>query len=270
MGNLHEHARSIYRGILGGAIDRVGLTPAINDLYWRIAPYFVSPVEVELAGLDAQFHVSNSQEYNRVTSDMVSEQAVIELLASEIGEDDVFFDVGANVGQYMALIAPLAKHVVGFEPHPMNAKRIRENIELNGHPATTVAAALSDASGTINLNVVRTNEYGTLGVTGPETEGDHESVEVDVFSCSDAIREFSLPLPTVIKIDVEGAELGVLHGLDGEIRERLHVVICEVHPAGLADFGAEESDIRRWFENHAKNHRTINDRGSEYHIVGEF
>jgi hypothetical protein len=49
--------------------------------------------------------------------------------------------------------------------------------------------------------------------------------------------------PTLVKIDVEGAELKVLHGMEGVLRAGSPVLFVEVHPDGLRALGDSSEDL---------------------------
>lgn len=68
---------------------------------------------------------------------------------------DCFVDVGANIGTYAIMARSIVGadgHVDGFEPHPVAARRFRENVELNGMTNVVVhAAAVSDRAGRLEF-----------------------------------------------------------------------------------------------------------------------
>jgi hypothetical protein len=53
----------------------------------------------------------------------------------------------------------------------------------------------------------------------------------------DLVEELSLPLPTVIKIDVEGAEVGVLEGAQKTLRDARPVILGEFNSNLMPLFG---------------------------------
>ena len=79
--------------------------------------------------------------------ELMDEGEILEDLLDELGPDDVFFDIGANVGLYSLFVAQEADSVVAFEPHPENLDALEWNLDRNGVSATVVRGVLSDHAG---------------------------------------------------------------------------------------------------------------------------
>jgi hypothetical protein len=67
----------------------------------------------------AEFHVGNCIEYDRVTT-MIGEEVILESFLDVIKEDDVVWDVGANISIYSVFggLKATKGSVIAFEPHP--------------------------------------------------------------------------------------------------------------------------------------------------------
>ncbi len=138
------------------------------------------------------------------------------------------WDVGANIG-YLALVAARivgpGGRVVAFEPDADCASAIRANAALNGlDTIEVVEAAAAARSGVAELVVVRDRLWTRLA-----SVGDHHESEARVEVRTMALDDVDAPPPTVVKIDVEGAELDVLAGMTRLLREERPLVICEMH-----------------------------------------
>ncbi|HEX6372114.1 MAG TPA: FkbM family methyltransferase [Longimicrobium sp.] len=146
----------------------------------------------------------------------------------------VVLDVGANVGYYTLLASVLVGEggaVHAFEPEPRNAGFLRRHVQINRLRNVTVQqAAVSDRAGTARFT------FGTGSGTGHLA--DAGALEVRTLRLDDYCAQHA-PAPAAIKIDVEGAEMSVLHGAR-ETLARLRPVIFlsthgpEVHRASLA------------------------------------
>lgn len=143
-------------------------------------------------------------------------------------------DVGANVGYYTLLASVLvgdAGKVHAFEPEPKNAEFLRRHVRINARRNVTVEqAAVSDRAGTARF------ESGTGSGTGHL--GDRGTLEVRTLRLDDYCARHALA-PSAIKIDVEGAEMSVLHGARETLARHRPILFLsthgpEVHRAALA------------------------------------
>jgi FkbM family methyltransferase len=125
-----------------------------------------------------------------------------------------YVDAGAFVGThaiFFSLFCP-ASRIYAFEPQPVSYAKLARNIEVNGIANCQIFnTALSDSPGRGSLRQVYWIEMVNRG--GAELlPGD----EVQVAT----LDSFCLPPISLMKVDVEGLELRVLHGA----RETLHDV----------------------------------------------
>jgi FkbM family methyltransferase len=163
------------------------------------------------------------------------ESAVQEAMIRHLGRGGVFYDVGANLGFFSLLAAHIAGlrdgRVYAFEAAPDNAEAIAVNARLNAIPNVSVrSVAVSDRSGQGRLQVVDDQSWSKLVEYGehPFTE---RVIDVELVAIDDLLAAGSdaLPPPTVVKIDVEGAELAVLAGMRQTLAEHRPAIICELH-----------------------------------------
>lgn len=217
---------------------------ALKALYYR-ARYHLSDevVTYELDGARRRFLASSYPEFRRFQS-LMGEDAVLRAQLSDLEPDDVFFDVGANVGTYACFAAGRLDggRVVAFEPEPANAARLEANADRNGLDVDVRRIALSDADGTAHLE-----RAGTAPGAGEHALADGASdrtIEVAQRTGDGLVEAGAVPVPTVVKIDVEGAELKVLEGLAETLaRDACRLVYCEVHPDRLRAFGGDVDDL---------------------------
>jgi len=183
----------------------------------------------------------------------VSELAVQEFLVANLGPGGVLYDVGANIGFFALLGARLAgEHgrVIAFEPVPENADAVRRNAALNGFENVFVRdVAVGRACGTVDLVLTHHPGGATLASVGepPDARG---VVRVVSKSIDALVEREGLPTPTVIKIDVEGAELEVLAGMERTAQRWRPAVVCEVDAQTREEAEAKargvEDRLRAW------------------------
>lgn len=160
------------------------------------------------------------------------ESSVQEALVRHSQRGGVVYDVGANLGFFSMLAARLVGpdgRVYAFEPAPENAEAIGRNAELNllGN-ITVIPKAVSARAGTARLQIVDDQSWSRLEEYG-EHPGTERVLEVETVTIDALVDAGELPPPALVKIDVEGAELGVLEGMGSTIERHRPVIVCELH-----------------------------------------
>lgn len=136
--------------------------------------------------------------------------------------DAVLWDIGANVGVF-SLYAAVARgcRVLAFEPAAANFFALTKNIELNGLSdrvtAYCLAVAPASALGVINLDSpalgAAMSQFGKPGEASRYANGRQPVVQGAAgIMFDDLIARFAAPLPTHVKIDVDGLEWPMLRG----------------------------------------------------------
>lgn len=136
-----------------------------------------------------------------------------------LARGDLCFDVGANVGDRVAVMRSVGARVVAVEPQPACARTIRGRFAADAE-VTVVESGLAAADG---VRVLQQAEESTLASMSEEwidsvsasgrfaDQSWEEGVEVEVTTLEALIAEHGRP--RFCKIDVEGYESEVLLGL---------------------------------------------------------
>jgi FkbM family methyltransferase len=160
-----------------------------------------------------------------------AEPHIQEFLAQHVKKGDVVLDLGANVGFLTLVAAALTGHtgrVVSYEPFPATAAALRANVSANQLPfVDVVEAAVADEAGSQRLHLNSSDQDASLIGDG------NVGVDVDVVTIDSEMRRLGLT-PNVVKIDVEGAELAVIHGMRATLATARPIIVCEVH-VGIAN-----------------------------------
>jgi FkbM family methyltransferase len=154
---------------------------------------------------------------------------------------DAFYDVGASVGPY-ALVAHAAfaggVRVVAIEPAVASFAVLCGNIVRNGAAKTIVPLPVALAS----MTGRRDFHYRSVepGAAMHSLSGERHAAATDDFvpvatqtvltyRLDDLLSTFSLPSPSHLKLDVDGAELSVLEGAQRTLRDpHLRSVMVEL------------------------------------------
>jgi FkbM family methyltransferase len=248
----HQAINSVYLSTARTWVRRLGLTRFVGlraraeqrrqcAEYRRTRP---SRAEVKVGRAQAVMLVADEVEYTRALS-YREDRHIIQALVDRITVGDACWDIGANVGLYSVLMGSAvgpSGTVVSFEPEPRAYKRLTENAEASG---------LSNIRA---FNMALGRDRRTMRIVPAEyaSQGNHLLVEdaggkvadggsaatVDVLPGDELRRREGLPVPSAIKIDVEGAEEDVLTGLRETLADpSCRTIVCEVHFAVLEASG---------------------------------
>ncbi len=182
---------------------------------------------------------SNSWFYPRYAGNRLHEPAVTRVLLAHFKDASCFLDIGANLGYFTVLATaflPPGSQIYAFEMDEINFIELQKNIVLNN--ATDQVSAFHNAVSDTNETI--TYVKSTISSMAPTTsmvaaEGEVMHLSVGSITLNDFFRERS-PLPDLVKMDVEGAELRVLQGMTN-ILPSIKVMLLEVHPELLEKQG---------------------------------
>lgn len=147
------------------------------------------------------------------------------LLEKYLKEGDVIFDIGAHVGFYTLLGSVLvggSGQVVAFEPVPKNLMYLKKHLQINSiSNVAIVEAAVSDRQG-----------HGRLS-SGPSSSMWHLDAQgelgVQTVSLDELVLNARIPPPSLIKMDIEGAEVLALNGSARVVSEFHPIFVLSTH-----------------------------------------
>jgi FkbM family methyltransferase len=160
-------------------------------------------------------------------------------LTENLGVGLVGVDIGANLGYFSILMGRLvgeSGRIFAFEPMPDTYESLCKNISLNHLSNTsTVNAAVSDKAGSIRLFTEPSAKLSkTASMVGYRLEGERGVTIVPSIRLDDYFSATSC-LPSLIMMDVEGAELSVLNGARQLISRCRPILLVEIHAWGSAE-----------------------------------
>ena len=230
----------------------------VSPLYWKIRSMWMSPyTSYSIDCFELKLHTSKPIECRSINTTINTERDFLEDFATRIRSSDVVYDIGSNVGIFACLSALCGADVTAFDPLPANAKRIQENMSLNKVEGKVVEAALSDNDGKSTFDVSEAlvgADQGKLVKNG--------GIEVTTYRGETYIQENDQP--TVLKMDVEGAEGAVLKGF-GERLGECRLVYIERHHNKMDESPEKVIDL---LHDCGFRVNTIVDRGHQDIIMG--
>lgn len=200
-----------------------------------------------------------------------NEKSVLSDLLSEVEQKEIFWDIGAHKGLFSLLVAEKigGDNVFSFEPNEALTSIMKNLFYENGLSPSVYNLALSNREGEVELlstgdtsgrGVINEGELGEYTEFSPQYSQNITQVTADSLVSEDGIES-----PSVVKIDVEGAEGLVLDGMrDILATDKCRTVYVEIHKPSdigqsIEDFGFTVEDI---FD-------VMMDYGYEYKVLAE-
>jgi FkbM family methyltransferase len=159
-----------------------------------------------------------------------------------LGDQVIFWDVGANCGHYVVALAPRVRSVYAFEPIRSTFEVLERNIVRNDlSNVDPLRVALGESEGPAIFNLFessgKSSAFAASGVQGQE--------EVVVRTVDGLVDDGVVLPPGLIKIDTEGGELSVLRGARRVLNDLSPIVVLEFHREESAIAGYSLGDLVR-------------------------
>jgi FkbM family methyltransferase len=161
-----------------------------------------------------------------------------------LGPGETAVDVGANIGYFSLLFAQCVGatgRVLAFEPVPAIEAKLRRNLELNAFTHVSVSnTALSDHHGSARFYVGPEDNTGLSSLRKPRQS--ESSFDVSLAPFDGVVNGHNNV--TLVKIDVEGAELQVLRGMEQLLRKSHPHLLVELTDKFLREMGDSAASLR--------------------------
>lgn len=158
-----------------------------------------------------------------------------------LNSDDLFVDIGANVGGYSLLASGVCKsQSMAIEPIPDTFKKLLANVNLND--LTDLIECVNIGLGSKNgfLNFVETPSSVMSHVAVSNENSNTKQIVVNMLTLDSLISD---KLPSLLKIDVEGFEMEVLKGAGNCLADKsCKAIIIELNGSG-EKYGVKDAQI---------------------------
>ncbi|PIT88170.1 MAG: hypothetical protein COU29_04125 [Candidatus Magasanikbacteria bacterium CG10_big_fil_rev_8_21_14_0_10_36_32] len=156
----------------------------------------------------------------KIISGLGNNQRMIEFYKQFIGKNNLFFDIGANVGDRTFVFRKIGVAVVAVEPQNKCAGILKKKFQKDSD-VSIVQKGIGDKPGKMKINIC--SEADTISTFSEQwkTESRFKNLsfdkteEVQIITLEDLVVEYGIP--DFCKIDVEGYELPVILGLKTKI-----------------------------------------------------
>jgi FkbM family methyltransferase len=171
------------------------------------------------------------------------EKTETKIIQEYIKEGTVFVDIGANIGYYSLLAARRvgqAGKVYAFEPEPENYAMLVKNMEFNCYRnIVAVRKAVSNRNGVAEflIDAVYPTQHRLHN-----SKDKKDTIEVDVITLDNFFKDKGHKID-LIKMDIEGAEMFALEGMQKILNENENlVIVSEFNPRLLKKLGVRPED----------------------------
>lgn len=142
------------------------------------------------------------------------------------GKPVTFYDIGANIGHHTLFMSLHADRIVAFEPFEAVRRKFEAKMAANGVANVTLYPfALGAEDGSFPFYPPSGSNEGTGSLVASSGV---PPIEVPVRRGDGVVRDEALPLPDIVKIDVEGAEVDVFAGLRETLAAARPFVLMEL------------------------------------------
>jgi FkbM family methyltransferase len=167
-------------------------------------------------------------------------------------EEDLFIDIGANIGSYTILAAGVAKaSCIAIEPVPQTFEILEKNITINELRQKVTALNIGIGSQNEILYFTRHLDVVNHVVLNHDVQQDLSLIQVTGTSLDELLK--NRQSPSLIKIDVEGFEQEVMTGAAGLLNNTdLKAIIIELNGSG-GRYGFDEKKIHEQLKGYGFN-----------------
>jgi FkbM family methyltransferase len=139
-------------------------------------------------------------------------------------------DIGGNLGYYALLEAQMvgdAGRVIAIEPVAANFAQLSKNVEANGYRNILLHnVAIGASNGTAPMYLSKKSNWHSLHPVPWETR----EITVPVSTLDALLAQHKLPSVDLIRMDLEGYEVEVIHGMAETVKNYSPRLLVELHP----------------------------------------
>lgn len=170
-----------------------------------------------------------------------------EKLYSLANAGDTILDIGTNVGDvamHLAQKASISGQVIGFEPDPINFKRVSQNLALNSFSNIQILnIGLGESEGTF---YVKTPDEHNAGMTRITQDISGHKVTIKRLDYVETIQNLSKI--NLIKMDIEGYEMNALKGGIETLKKHKPILFIELDNNNLIDQNSSAIELVAFIE----------------------
>ena len=211
-----------------------------NQIISEFLPKQVIIINFTLKG--CKFEITTPTEKYRI-EEYGDEEEFTHQILDEIKPRDVVYDIGACIGFITVHACKKGAYVIAFEPDASLRSRLLTNLQLNVlNNYKIVEWSVSDQQGFTTLYTDGVNGWSPsfleIGKSG--------AVNVPTDTIDEALDRGELPWPDIVKIDIEGAEILALRGMQRTLNSQNapRAIFIEIHPDYLSMMNSSTLEVQ--------------------------
>jgi FkbM family methyltransferase len=227
---------------------------APKRFYWKFFTRLIEALDmiytVPVGEKNVRFYCGGELSQYRAETLLTKEPYMIEWI-NGFKPDDVFLDIGANIGAYTIYASAVRGHrVISIEPSTENFANLCRNIRENNvgdlvYPFCVAASDYEEMT-TLYMHSGGLKPGGSGAIFGTEQLTDDRKIDTQSiqhsmgFSMDNLFKTFDLPFPTKLKMDVIGTQGKVIKGAQGLLNDPR---ICSIFLEIMVPFNVAQSKV---------------------------
>lgn len=238
---------SLKKTRMGAVINKNRAFKSAAKLFYKITmfPFTRNGVNINMGGigtykLDYNFALRDYESFGGKHNAGFAEWAAC------CGNKHTVFDIGAHIGLYTipaSKVMALGGRVYAFEPGAANRIYLMRHLKYNSINNVVIVPYLVGGESKKEQVFYENRETDPMNSLYPKKNFSlYEKVFREQISLDDFVDRNGIE-PQIIKIDVEGAEYGVLKGASKTIKKYSPIIFVSVHPNQLTLFGSSSGEV---------------------------
>ena len=173
-------------------------------------------------------------------------------IAANLPAGGTFVDVGAHMGHCSLMAATVigsGGRIIAMEANPETVTLLKRNIAASGAEVEVLPIACSESEGFVDLWAASNTNSGSSSIskTNASLAGTAQtSYRVVSRTLDSVLNDLGVKQVDVLKIDVEGSEMGVLRGARKTLSERRPKLMIELDDQLLATMDSSSDEVQRF------------------------
>lgn len=253
---LNNIFKEIYKSNIKNILVFLRIENLLHRAYQKMEAFYfnkkyskINNIEMNVKGISLKFSTEDNDSkhwfFPRYGNGRIHEEKVTCLLLDALKTSKCFVDVGTFLGYFTCLASKVIPDgaIYGFEMCKTTYELLKKNVRINRCNNVTINNfAVGDSCSEVSY-IKKTENLPGLSLCAEMYKNNAvETVNVQSISLDTFFKDKDVH-PDVCKIDVEGAEMQVLSGMDNIIKNNDVILFIEIHPENLIYFNSSSTEV---------------------------